>query len=129
MPLINGVDILIAATPFILDRMLGLGWTNLERLHTLVFDNGYFLMEKYSTQVREFQRSYELLLRNHDWINLAQIVVVTPNWSNKLAKFVKSVLASPVIICESKLEAAFYGKVHHVLMECDSTHDKVFKYL
>ena len=125
MTLTNGIDILISATPFILDRVLGLGWTNLERLRTLVFDNGYLLMEKYFHQVREFYRSYEMLLRNNDWLSLAQIVCVTPNWSNKVGQFVERVLATPVILCEDKLEAAFYGKVHHVLMECDSTHEKV----
>lgn len=125
MTLTNGVDILIAATPFVLARVLGLGWTNLERLQTLVFDNGYLLMEKYRNQVREFYRAYDMLLRNNDWLQLAQIVVVTPNWSNKLAQFVDHVLATPVILCEDKLEAAFYGQVHHVLMECESSHEKV----
>lgn len=127
VPLMNGIDVLIASTPFVLDRMLGLGWTNLERMHTLVFENGYLLLEKYAEQVRQFQRSYHHLLQNNDDIYLAQIVVVTPNWSDRLAKFVESMLIMPVVLCESKLEAAFYGKVNHFIIECESTHQKARK--
>lgn len=123
--LINGVDILIAATPFVLARMIGKGWTNYERLHMLVFDNGYLLMEKYAAQVRELKRAYEGVLQVQDGLIRAQMVVVTPNWSNKLAAFVSQTLKNPLVLCESKLEAAFFGKVHHVLKECESSQEKV----
>ena len=58
VPLINGCDILIAATPFCLLRMIGRNRTNLERLQYLVFDEAYLLLEKFSYQIKVLMSRY-----------------------------------------------------------------------
>lgn len=123
--LANGVDILIAATPFCLVKALGSTRTNLERLKYLVFDNAYLLLDKYAKQIDALMAHYMNLLRINEWQAVVQFVAVSPFWSHKLKNFIEAYFRLPVIISDNKLEASFFGNVLHILMECDSNNQKV----
>ena len=118
IPLFNGCDILISATPFCLLRMLGKNHTNLERLQYLVLDEAYLLVEKFGYQMRVLMAKYCDLLRINERQNIAQIILMSSMWSAKLAKFVDAYLLERVFIATNKLEASYHGQTQHVIHEC-----------
>lgn len=57
LPLINGCEIIIATPPCFL-RMLKKGYTRLDRLCHLVFDDADILVEERTECIKEFMREY-----------------------------------------------------------------------
>ncbi|CAF0769025.1 unnamed protein product [Brachionus calyciflorus] len=117
VPLANGVDILIAATPFCLLRAIGSAKTNLERLKYLVFDEGYLLLEKFPYQIKTLMEVYANLVKISNTRIIAQLILVSSFWSTKLEKFINSFMVKPAFIIGNKLEASFFGKAHHILKD------------
>jgi superfamily II DNA/RNA helicase len=120
VPLINGVDVLICATPLILLRMLGTSKTNLERMQYMVLDEAHLLLEKYSKQILTLMDCYHSLLSINDEIPLAQFILSSANWSHKLRSFMDRFILEPMIITTSKLEASFMGECMHILRDATS---------
>jgi hypothetical protein len=96
VPLLNGVDVLISATPMCLLRMLGEAKTNLERLKYLCLDEAHFLLEKYPMQMKTLMQSYANLLYINDKQIVAQIILYSGFWSTKLKNFIDNFMLSPV---------------------------------
>jgi superfamily II DNA/RNA helicase len=129
VPLINGCEILISSTPFSLLRMIGHGLTNLERLQYLVFDEANVLVEKFPRQIKTLMSHYHNLLKINDNQPVAQLILMTHYWSNKLNIFLQSYMMSRVVIATNKLEASYLGRTHHIMQECDNDHNPKLKNL
>ena len=120
VPLANGIDILIASTPFCLLKAIGEAKTNLERIRYLVFDQAYLLLEKFPLQIKTLMEVYTNLIEISDSPYRAQFILISHFWSTKLKKFIEKFLIKPAFIIGNKLEASFYGQTHHVLKDIES---------
>lgn len=129
IPLINGCDILICATPFCLLRMLGHRRTNLERLQYMVIDEAHLVFEKFPRQIRVLMAGYYDLLKLNEKINVANFVLCSSLWSAKLKSFIRTYMLSPVMIMCNKLEASYFGQTEHMVIECGSSKQKKDKFL
>lgn len=125
IPLLNGVDILITATPFCLLKVLGNSFTNLERLRYFVFDQIYLLLEKFPRQIKALMAHYSNLLNVNDKQPIAQFVLLSNYWSTKVKSFIENYLMHPAFIISNKLEASYFGQTHHILEACSSSEDKI----
>ncbi|RNA14464.1 ATP-dependent RNA helicase TDRD12 isoform X1, partial [Brachionus plicatilis] len=126
VPLTNGIDILIAATPFCLLRAIGEAKTNLERIRYIIFDQANLLLEKFPLQIKTLMEVYTNFIEINECPYRAQFVLISHFWSSMLKKFIDKFLIKPAFIIGNKLEASFYGQTHHVLkdMEADQTVNK-----
>jgi superfamily II DNA/RNA helicase len=125
VPLINGCDVLVAATPLVLLRMLGQGRTNLERLECLALDEAHLLLEKFPAQMRVLMSRYGDLLRVNENQSVAQLVLFSSLWSTRLKSFIGSYLLEPAYLLANKLEAAHFGSTEHSIFDCSaSTSDR-----
>lgn len=129
VPLFNGCEILIASTPFCILRMIGNGFTNLERLRYLVFDQANILVEKFPRQIKTLVNRYHNCLKLNDQQPVAQFILMSNNWSNKLNVFLDSYMMSRVIISTNKLESSYFGRTQHVIYECEESSNAKFKTL
>jgi ATP-dependent RNA helicase TDRD12 len=123
----NGCDILICATPYCLLRMLGNGKTNFERLEFFVIDEANIVLDKYGKQVQTLMDSYANFLKIQIKKKVAQFILFSSTWSNKLKDFVSCFFTDETILFESKLEATYFGNVNHIVHEVDSIKEKVDK--
>ena len=119
VPLANGCEILISSTPFSILRMLGHSRTNFERLKYLVFDEANILVEKFPRQIKTLISHYHNLLKINDRQQVAQFILITNYWSNKLNVFLDSYMMARVIVTTNKLEASYFGRTQHIINECD----------
>lgn len=126
--LLNGVDVLIAATPFSLVKALGSCKTNLERLRYLVFDETHMLLEKYGRQISALMSHYAHLLQINVNQPIAQFLVFSNYWSIKLKRFAESYMLEPAVVSPNRLEMSFFGQTEHVIKECRVKNQK-FAYL
>lgn len=129
MPLINGCDILVCATPFCLLRMIGYNYTNLERLQYMVIDEAHLVLEKFPKQMRVLMSRYYDLLCVNESQSIAQFVLFSSLWSTKLKRFIDAYLLDKAVIISNKLEASHYGQTEHMVMECSSNDKKLQKCL
>ena len=129
MPLFNGCEILIASTPFCILRMIGNGFTNLERLQYLVFDQANVLVEKFPRQIKTLINRYHTCLKINDQQPVAQFILMSNYWSNKLNVFLDFYMMSRVIVATNKLEASYFGRTQHVIYECEESSSAKFKTL
>lgn len=120
VPLANGTDILITATPFCLLKAIGEAKTNLERIRYIVFDQAYLLFEKFPLQIKTLMEIYTNLIEISDLPYRAQFILISHFWSTKLKKFIEKFLIKPAFIIGNKLEASFCGQTHHILKDIES---------
>jgi superfamily II DNA/RNA helicase len=127
IPLVNGCDILIAATPFVLLRLLGLKKTNLERVEHFVFDEANHLIERFYKQMSVLMKCYRDVLNLYSEKMIAQFIVFASTWSNQLKRFLEKYLPkSPMcFISDNKLESAYYGQCRHVVQELNENDEKL----
>lgn len=92
VPLTNGVEVLIAATPLCLLRMLGMSRTNLERAQYLVFDETNLLLDKYPKQMKALLSHYKNMCCITEHHIPAQIIVLSSHWSQRLSSFIDTFL-------------------------------------
>ena len=123
----NGCDVLICATPYCLLRMLGNGNTNLERLELFTIDEANIVLEKYPIQMKALMGSYANLLKVEARQKIAQFILFSSTWSNKLKEFVSMYFMDETILFESKLEASYFGNVNHIVHEVKIANDKLSK--
>ena len=93
--------------------MLELGHTNLERLQYLVFDEANILVEKFSQQINTFISCFYNLIKD----TLAQLILVSHFWSNKLSVFLDAHMTSRVVVATNKLEASYFGHTQHAIYD------------
>lgn len=123
----NGCDVLICATPYCLLRMLGNGNTNLERLEFFTIDEANIVLEKYPKQMKTLMDIYANLLKIEVRQKIAQFILFSSTWSDKLKEFVSLYFMDETILFESKLEASYFGNVNHIVHEVKSISSKVEK--
>jgi superfamily II DNA/RNA helicase len=121
IPLINGCDILVAATPLVLLRMIGQGRTNLERLEYLAVDEAHLVLEKFPGQMRVLMSRYWDMLRINEHQSIAQLVLFSALCSTRLTKFIGAYLLDPAYIIANKLEAAHFGNTEHMIFDCSAS--------
>ena len=129
VPLINGCDILVCATPFCLLRMIGHNRTNLERLEYMVIDEAHLVLEKFPQQMRVLMSRYHDLLMVNEKQSIAQFILFSSLWSTKLKTFIDAYLLDRVIITTNKLEASYFGQTQHAVEECVTKEEKITKCL
>lgn len=129
VPLINGCDILICATPFCLLRMIGYNRTNLERLEYMVIDEAHLVLEKFPQQMKVLMSRYRDLLEVNENQAVAQFILFSSLWSTKLKTFMEAYLLDRVVIITNKLQSSHYGQTEHMIVECTTTSEKVAKCL
>jgi superfamily II DNA/RNA helicase len=105
--------------------MIGMGQTNLHRLKYLVLDEADILLQKYPKQIRVLMQHYNVFLENSTNPIIAQMVLFSETWSERIGKFIDLYFMEEVILFTSKLEAAFFGNVNHVIHECDGSKSKL----
>jgi len=101
--------------------MIGNGFTNIERLQYLVFDQANILVEKFPRQIKTLINRYHNSLKINDLQPIAQFILISTHWSNKLNIFLDSYMMSRVIITTNKLEASYFGRTQHVIYECEES--------
>jgi superfamily II DNA/RNA helicase len=124
IPLANGCDILISATPFCILRMIGNMNTNLERLKYIVFEEMHLLLDKYPKQIKALMSHYSNLLKINENQHIAQFCLFSSQWSNKLKSFIDSYLLEPIYIINNRLESSYIGQTCHIVREYNSRLEK-----
>ena len=127
VPLANGCDILVSATPFCIVRLLGTGHTNLERLRHLCLDDAHTLVGQYGRQMRGLFRHYHNVLLLNERQAPAQIVALSAVWAPRLANMADDYMFEPVLVADNKLEASCMAGVRHVLTEARNVKCKYLK--
>jgi superfamily II DNA/RNA helicase len=117
VPLINGVDVLVCATPLILLRMLGTSKTNMERMQYMVLDEAHLLLEKYAKKIFTLFDCLFSLIKINDEVPIAQFILMSSSWSHQLRAFVDKMIHAPTIITTNKLEASFLGECLHLVRD------------
>ena len=118
--LLNGCEILVS-TVMALNEALEAGYTNLNRLCHLVFDNAHRLFESFTEDVQTLMKSYESVLQKNSNLTVNQIIVIAMKWSFGIESFMrKCINPEPSVIISNKIEAALFAKVPIVVEVCNA---------
>lgn len=102
--------------------MLTRSYTTLDRLCHIVFDNADFLVEDFTTELKEIMRVYgRLLVSQPGRVAPRQAVIMTSSWTLGVASLVRAYLGNPLIIMNDKVEAAIYSGVKQAVELCSAS--------
>lgn len=116
--LINGCEILISTVPS-LNKMVEAGYTNLNRLSHIVFDNCDLLVEKFTDDIKVLMRQYAENIKKQNR-EKCQIISIGMKWSYGIHSLTSSYIMDPLVIIANKIEATLYAKVPFVVELCTS---------
>ena len=118
--LLNGCEILIT-TVIALNEALDAGYTNLNRLCHLVFDNAHQLFKNFTEDVQKLMKSYEGVLQKNSNLTVNQIIVIGMKWSFSIDSFMrKCINPDPLVIISNKIETAIFANVPIVVEVCNA---------
>lgn len=118
--LLNGCEILIT-TAISLNDAIEVGYTNLNRLCHLVFDNAHKLFDHFTEDVQTLMKNYESVLRKNSSLVVNQIIVVGMKWSFSIDSFSRKCISpEPMVIISNKVETALFAKVPFVVELCNA---------
>eukprot|EP00111_Clytia_hemisphaerica_P003727 TCONS_00010704-protein len=116
--MLNGCEILVT-TIISLNEAIEAGYTNLNRLCHIVFDNAHKLFENFTEDVQKLMLSYETVMQNNSNLTVNQIIVIGMKWSFGIDSFMRQCInPSPLVVISNKIEAALFAKVPITVEVC-----------
>jgi len=121
IPVLNGCEVLVATVPCFL-RMLKRGYTPMDRVCHIVFNNADVLVEDFTAELKDIMRVYGHHLKSQPGrIAPRQTVVMATSWTVGVASLVRAYLGNPLIIIDDQIEAAVYCGVKQTVELCSTS--------
>lgn len=119
--MLNGCEILVT-TVTSLNNCIEAGYTNLNRLCHLVFENARRLFDEYTDGVKTLMATYENVLKNNPSLTVNQIIAVGMKWAACIKSFMKQCMPSDQLaVISNPVEIAVFAKVPIVVELCNAS--------
>lgn len=97
------------------------GFSPLDRLCHIVFDDADILVEDFTSELKDIMRVYgRHLVSQPGRVAPRQAVIMATSWTVGVASLTHAYLGNPLIIIDDQVEAAFYSGVKQTVELCST---------